>query len=154
MAPETPHVGESSSTVISCLECGEPTLKTSNRTKYCPECRRERRRAQTRAHVAASRRRAQGGNLVNIPSQNDEHPELFTCTLACQHSVLFRVRPIEGEFLWCVRCQEWREFTNGMSRPLCPKRLHRMTPFNTAIDPATRRRCCKACLRDSMNSVE
>ncbi len=148
--------------VIMCWRCDQYAVAKSPRRKFCDRCQSERRREQTRRHVAAHRRR-NGHTSPQIP-----HPRLpkerfigvdrklhdwvriegraYIVSLPCGHESRNPCQPIEGEELFCGRCQDWVEFTAGRKRPLCDAGLHRMTPFNMKIDPATRRKGCKRCI--------
>lgn len=131
-----------------CVECGGalPEKKGSGpKPKYCPECKESIRRAKVRLNVQACRQRVVGGE------EHDENEDTMKdIPLICGHKTLLRIQPIEGEMLWCVRCDDWREFTNGVKRPLCPSGTHRMTPFNTVIHPDTGRNVCRRCLQDEL----
>lgn len=149
--------------LIFCRGCGIYfSAKRWNR-KRCEVCRKTRRRDQTRQHVSAYRQRnghLPPSNETRVPSKIERKERAKTereirtengrkvLLLVCQHEMLVPATvpmPMEGEFLYCTKCADWKEFTAGKKRPLCPAKLHRMTPWNEILDPATHLKTCRRC---------
>lgn len=133
--------------VLVCRSCksiylAPPECRRSR--QRCDSCQRQHKLEQNRKFVAASRARKR--EMAKKSDTQHSAPREFQ--LICGHRKLFRVPLIEGELIWCERCDDFIEYAGNITRPLCPAQIHRMTPFNTVCHPKTRRKVCRRCLEE------
>lgn len=132
--------------VIFCEGCGDVFCASKWNAQFCDDCRKNRKKEQTKRHVADYRARQHA-----LQQEMDMSSSLSSVakrvTLECGHELLFRLLPVAGEDLFCARCDKYREYTEGKTWPMCPQGIHRMTPYNVVPHPERpRKRCCRRCL--------